>query len=358
MNRLSSFPAMDGVMRPFPERIAIITDAWLPQMNGVVRTLTTTCAHLRARGHAVMVVSPDQFRSLPCPTSPEIRLALPAPRAVGRRIDEFAPDAVHIATEGPLGIAARRHCLAQRIPFTTAYHTQFPAYVARRTGLPESVFWRFIHWFHGPAERVMVATESIRRELRDQGLSQLHHWSRGVDLACFTPDAPLPPEFADLPRPIQLYVGRVAVEKNLEAYLGGTYPGTRVVVGDGPALDTLRKRYPDAVFLGRREGRALAGCYAGADVFVFPSRTDTFGLVMIEALACGTPVAAFPVPGPQDIVTATTGALAENLDRAIAAAVFCAPRACVAHATTFGWDAATDQFVAGLVAADQPVMVA
>lgn len=358
MNRLSSFPAMDGVMRPFPERIAIITDAWLPQMNGVVRTLTTTCAHLRARGHAVMVVSPDQFRSLPCPTYPEIRLALPAPRAVGRRIDEFAPDAVHIATEGPLGIAARRHCLAQRIPFTTAYHTQFPAYVARRTGLPESVFWRFIRWFHGPAERVMVATESIRRELRDQGLSRLHHWSRGVDLACFTPDAPLPPEFADLPRPIQLYVGRVAVEKNLEAYLGGTYPGTRVVVGDGPALDTLRKRYPDAVFLGRREGRALAGCYAGADVFVFPSRTDTFGLVMIEALACGTPVAAFPVPGPQDIVTATTGALAENLDRAIAAAVFCAPRACVAHATTFGWDAATDQFVAGLVAADQPVMVA
>lgn len=358
MNRLSSFPAMDGVMRPFPERIAIITDAWLPQMNGVVRTLTTTCAHLRARGHAVMVVSPDQFRSLPCPTYPEIRLALPAPRAVGRRIDEFAPDAVHIATEGPLGIAARRHCLAQRIPFTTAYHTQFPAYVARRTGLPQSVFWRFIRWFHGPAERVMVATESIRRELRDQGLSQLHHWSRGVDLACFTPDAPLPPEFADLPRPIQLYVGRVAVEKNLEAYLGGTYPGTRVVVGDGPALDTLRKRYPDAVFLGRREGRALAGCYAGADVFVFPSRTDTFGLVMIEALACGTPVAAFPVPGPQDIVTATTGALAENLDRAIAAAVFCAPRACVAHATTFGWDAATDQFVAGLVAADQPVMVA
>ena len=358
MNRLSSFPAMDGVMRPFPERIAIITDAWLPQMNGVVRTLTTTCAHLRARGHAVMVVSPDQFRSLPCPTYPEIRLALPAPRAVGRRIDEFAPDAVHIATEGPLGIAARRHCLAQRIPFTTAYHTQFPAYVARRTGLPESVFWRFIRWFHGPAERVMVATESIRRELRDQGLSRLHHWSRGVDLACFTPDAPLPPEFADLPRPIQLYVGRVAVEKNLEAYLGGTYPGTRVVVGDGPALDTLRKRYPDAVFLGRREGRALARCYAGADVFVFPSRTDTFGLVMIEALACGTPVAAFPVPGPQDIVTATTGALAENLDRAIAAAVFCAPRACVAHATTFGWDAATDQFVAGLVAADQPVMVA
>lgn len=335
--------------RTVPQRIAIITDAWAPQMNGVVRTLTETVTRLEQRGHLTLVVAPDQFRSMACPTYPEIRLALARPKAVARQLDAFAPDSIHIATEGPLGVMARRYCLRRGRPFTTAYHTQFPAYVARRTHLPETLFWSYIRWFHRPAERIMVATASIRDELAGQGLSRSHHWSRGVDLAQFAPDAAPPREYAGLTRPIQLYAGRVAVEKNIEAFLETRYTGSKVVVGDGPALGELKARYPDALFLGRQSGRALAGCYAGADVFVFPSRTDTFGLVMIEALACGLPVAAFPVAGPADIVTERCGALCDDLARAIDAALLCERRDCEAHAAHFSWDAATDQFEAGLV---------
>ncbi len=328
--------------------ICIVTDAWLPQVNGVVRTLTTTIEHLRSLGHAVAVISPDQFLSIPCPTYPEIRLAIARPGAVGRMLSRLGAEAIHIATEGPLGLAARAYCLRNDLPFTTAYHTQFPDYVARRTGLPASAVWPYIRWFHGPATTVMVATDTIRRELLEQGLQRLHPWGRGVDLACFSPDAPPPPEYAALKGPILLYVGRIAVEKNIEAFLGCTYPGSKVVVGDGPARATLEARYPDALFLGRRSGRDLAGCYAGADVFVFPSRTDTFGLVLIEALACGTPVAAYPVAGPADIVVDKVGALSENLDRAIAAAAFCSRADCAAYAAGFTWDAATAQFLDGL----------
>ena len=339
-----------------PQRIAIVTDAWAPQMNGVVRTLAATVKRLQALGHTVEVIAPDRFRSVPCPTYPEIRLALASNKGVARHIDAFAPDAIHIATEGPLGLLARRLCLARGWRFTTAYHTQFPAYVAKRTRLPQQLLWRYIRWFHGPSEQIMVATASIRDELAAHGLTRLHHWGRGVDLAQFTADAQPPPEYAVLPRPIQLYVGRVAVEKNIEAFLDADRPGSKVVVGDGPALAALAARYPAALFLGRREGRALAGCYAGADVFVFPSRTDTFGLVMIEALACGTPVAAFPVSGPADIVSERCGALSQDLARAIDAALFCERSDCTAWATRFSWDAATDQFLAGLtrVAADVP----
>jgi glycosyltransferase involved in cell wall biosynthesis len=332
-----------------PQRIAIVTDAWKPQMNGVVRTLTTTVGILRDRGHEVTVIAPDRFRSMPCPTYPEIRLALAQPATVARLLEAGAPEAIHIATEGPLGVLARNICAARGWPFTTAYHTQFPAYVARRTHLPENLFWRYIRWFHRPSARVMVATGSVQAELAEHGLTHAHRWSRGVDLAQFSPDAPPPPEFAALERPIQLYVGRVAVEKNVEAFLSARRPGSKVVVGDGPALASMRARFPGALFLGRRAGRALAGCYAGADVFVFPSRTDTFGLVIVEALACGTPVAAFPVPGPVDIVTEACGALSEDLDRAIDAALFCDGRDCAARGAAFGWAAATDQFVAGLV---------
>lgn len=345
-------PLRAGVEVPAcgPRRIAIVTDAWLPQVNGVVRTLTTTCEILRRQGHEVMVVSPDQFASLPCPTYPEIRLAISPPGTVARRLRAFAPEAIHVATEGPLGVMARRYCTQRDIRFTTAYHTQFPDYLARRTRLPKGWFWRYIRWFHAPARRVLVSTESIGRELRAHGLDRLQPWSRGVDLDCFTPDAPPPSEFAGMPRPIQLYVGRVAVEKNLEAFLSGSYPGSKVVVGDGPSLERLRAKYPAAHFLGRRSGAELAGCYAGADVFVFPSRTDTFGLVMIEALACGTPVAAYPVPGPLDILTDAVGAMSEDLDRAIGAALFCDRKVCADYATRYSWEAATRQFLQGLAA--------
>jgi glycosyltransferase involved in cell wall biosynthesis len=331
-----------------PASIAIVTDAWHPQTNGVVRTLSTTCAVLRQWGHEVTVISPDQFVSIPAPSYPEIRLALTAPGAVGRQLARIAPDAVHIATEGPLGLAARNHCMRRKVPFTTAYHTQFPDYLARRTGLPARVFWPYIRWFHRPAETIMVATETIRTQLRAQGLTRLTHWSRGVDLACFTPDAPPPPEYARAEGPILLYVGRVAVEKNIEAFLAAPYPGTKVVVGDGPARADLEARFPDALFLGKKSGRELAGCYAGADVFVFPSRTDTFGLVIIEALACGTPIAAFPVPGPLDILTDHVGAMSEDLTRAIDAARYCERTACAAYGASFSWEAATSQFLAGL----------
>ena len=331
-----------------PHRIAVVTDAWAPQMNGVVRTMTATCDMLRRWGHEVLVIAPDQFRSLPCPTYPEIRLALPGRGSIAARLDRFAPDAIHIATEGPLGLAARRYCRRRQIAFTTAYHTQFPAYLARRTHLPEGLFWRYIRWFHRPAERVMVATASIRAELAAHGLERVHHWSRGVDLASFSPGTPPPSEYAGLAHPIQLYVGRVAVEKNVEAFLASSHPGSKVVVGDGPALADLQARYPQALYLGRQSGAALAGCYAGADVFVFPSRTDTFGLVMIEAMACGLPVAAFPVPGPIDLIDDNTGAVSEEIERAIDAALFCNRKDCLAMAQGFSWEAATAQFLEGL----------
>lgn len=329
-------------------RIALITDAWAPQVNGVVRTLSTVTTELRARGHEVEIVSPDLYRSLPCPTYPEIRLALAGTGAVGRRLDAFAPEAIHIATEGPLGWAARRWCLSRRRRFTTAYHTQFPDYLARRTGLPAAWFWPYIRHFHGPSAGIMVATETIRAQLRAQRLTRLRPWSRGVDLANFGPDVPPPDLFFKLPRPIQLCVGRVAVEKNIEAFLANGHPGSKVVVGDGPALARLRTAFPDAVFLGRQSGQALAACYAGADVLVFPSRTDTFGLVMIEALACGTPVAAYQVAGPLDVLTPASGVMHERLEDAIAGALALDRDACAAHGRSFTWQASTDQFLAAL----------
>ena len=330
-------------------KIAIITDAWAPQVNGVVRTLTAITERLRALGHELLVVSPDQYASIPCPSYPEIRLALTTRYGVGSRLSEFAPDAVHIATEGPLGIAARRFCLDHGYPFTTAYHTQFPDYLARRTGLPAAMFWPFIRWFHGPAETILVSTETVRSQLRGQGLARLAHWGRGVDLACFSPAARAPALYADLPRPILLYVGRVAVEKNIEAFLSSGHPGSRVVVGDGPAREALSRAYPEAHFVGAQSGETLASFYAGADVFVFPSRTDTFGLVMIEALACGTPVAAYPVSGPLDVLTPGAGAMHVDLDQAIAGALRLNRADCLAAGRSFTWDASTRQFLNALV---------
>jgi glycosyltransferase involved in cell wall biosynthesis len=329
-------------------RIVIVSDAWEPQVNGVVRTLRSVRVELEAQGHVVRILSPDQYGSLPCPTYPEIRLAMASSRTVGRDIAAFGPDAVHLATEGPLCLAARRWCLRGGVPFTTAYHTHFPDYVARRTGLPAEWIWRYIRWFHGPAQAVLVSTRSVREQLRAHGVSQVRPWGRGVDLSNFTPDAPPPAVYADLPGPIQLYIGRVAMEKNIEAFLASGHPGSKVIVGDGPARAALERDWPEAHFLGALSGRALAGAYAGADVLVFPSRTDTFGLVMIEALACGTPVAAYPVTGPVDIVTPETGALAETLDGAIAQALTRDRAACARYGGSFTWTESARQFLDGL----------
>lgn len=329
-------------------RILIVSDAWEPQVNGVVRTLQATIGELRSAGHEVGVVSPDLFRSVPCPSYPEIRLAFAGWRKVGRHIAAFAPEAIHISTEGPLGLAARRWCIRNGFPFTTAYHTRFPEYVAARLPLSPAFVWRFIRWFHRPARHIMVATRSLARELAEQGLTQTMMWERGVDHDLFRPNREPHPAYDGLARPIQLYVGRVAVEKNIEAFLDTDQPGTKVIVGDGPALAELRARYPGALFLGKQTGAALASAYAGADVFVFPSRTDTFGLVIIEALSAGTPVAAFPVPGPADIVRDGAGALDENLDKAIAAALVCDRADAAALGARYNWAACTAQFAKAL----------
>src|SRR3546814_578144 len=284
-------------------RILIVTDAWLPQVNGVVRTLQATTQALRLKGHILEFVSPCDFRSIPCPTYPEIRLALTRTKVVGQAIEAFAPDCIHIATEGPLGVAARRWCLEKRYRFTTAYHTQFPDYISARTKLPKSYFWRYMSWFHNPAAAILVSTETMAAQLEVHGLGHTKPWGRGVDIQHFRPCIPRHPALSRLPGPVQLYVGRVAVEKNIEAFLQITHPGSKVVVGDGPALAGLKRKFPEVSFVGALHGDELASAYAAADVFVFPSRTDTFGLVMIEALACGTPVAAFPVAGPRDVLT-------------------------------------------------------
>ena len=333
--------------------ITIVTDAWAPQVNGVVRTLEATRDQLVRLGHKVSMIAPDRYRSLPCPTYPEIRLSVAGARRVGRDIAETLPDAIHLSTEGPLCVAARNWCVARGIPFTTAYHTQFPDYVAARTGMPTRWTWRYIRWFHAAAHAVLVSTPTLRRTLAIHGIAYARLWGRGVDLDQFTPDQPAPAAFANLPRPIQLYVGRVAVEKNLDAFLATSQPGTKIIVGDGPALATLRRKYPEALFIGKLHGAALASAYAHADVFVFPSRTDTFGLVMIEAMACGTPVAAFPVPGPIDVVAPGTGVLDADLDAAIAAALKCDRAVVATHGRRFSWEASARQFLAALAPIDQ-----
>ena len=333
-------------------KIALVTDAWTPQVNGVVRTLQAVRGELEAMGHEVRVISPDLFLSLPCPTYPEIRLAMTRTMTVGSMIREFAPDAIHLATEGPLCVAARRWCLRRGLSFTTAYHTQFPDYVAKRTGVPAEWVWRYIQWFHGPASAVLASTPSIRQTLLDHGIDQLRHWGRGVDPRVFRPEAPPHPAFAGLAGPIQLCVGRIAVEKNIEAFLNVDTGGTKVVVGDGPARVDLAARYPDALFLGMLSGDDLAGAYAGADVFVFPSVTDTFGLVMIEALACGTPVAAYPVTGPIDILDPSVGCMAGDLADAIRGALTLDRGACVDFGARFTWAASARQFLDALAPLD------
>ncbi len=344
-------------------RITLVSDAWTPQVNGVVRTLTTTVDMATARGHVVQTITPDRFWSVPMPSYPEIRLAMTTRRAVASKIAKFDPEAVHIATEGPLGWLARSWCLRHKVAFTTSFHTRFPDYVAARTGLNPKLFWRVLERFHRPAQNVLVATPRLAAELAEHGLHNTRPWTRGVDLGLFAPDAEPHPAFTALRRPVALHVGRVAVEKNIEAFLTADWPGDKVVVGDGPALADLKARFPAVHFLGSLQGAALAGAYAAADVVAFPSRTDTFGLVIIEALASGTPVAGYPVAGPLDILGADglgmgfgarVGGVDSDLGLAMAQALTANRADCARYGASFSWDRSLDQFLSALAGVELP----
>ena len=334
-------------------RILIVSDAWLPQVNGVVRTLSTIAGELRAMGHIVEVVGPDRFRTIPCPTYPDIRLSLFPRRRLAGIIAGFAPDCLHIATEGPLGLAARGWAIRRRIAFTTSFHTRFPEYLQARTRLPVGPAYAFLRRFHNASSGTLVATASLRDELAARGFTRLVAWSRGVDLSRFTPE-PRRDWVTEhgLQRPIFLYVGRIAVEKNILGFLDLDLPGSKVVVGGGPQLAELKARYPNVVFAGPFSEAELAAAYAGGDVFVFPSRTDTFGLVLLEALAAGVPVAAFDVTGPRDVLAGTNGsvgAVGDDLRAAALSALDADRSACRAHAERFGWRACAQTFLEALV---------
>lgn len=343
-------------------RIAIATDAWYPQVNGVVRTLGATVDELLRRGYEVDLITPDCFRTLPMPGYASIRLAM-APRFTTRRmLTSFRPDLVHIATEGPIGWSARGWCKARGVPFTTAFHTQFPKYAAVRTGLSEDLFWPVMRRFHRDSQAVLAATPSLVEELRERGIQQVRNWGRGVDHQLFRPDGPLHPLMQTLPRPILLNVGRIAPEKNLQAFLDANLPGSKVIVGDGPDLDQLKSLYPEVHFLGAMAGAELAAAYRTADCFVFPSLTDTFGLVVVEALSSGVPVAAYPVQGPIDILgprgrgsapemPATIGVCDNNLEHAVLRALRLDRSAAAVFGQRFSWTCATDQFLTALTEA-------
>lgn len=332
-------------------KIAIATDAWQPQINGVVRTLGQTGIHLSALGHDVRFITPQDFVTYPCPTYPSIRLALFPKQGVERMLREYRPQAIHIATEGPIGHAARAVCLNRSLPFTTSYHTQFPEYVRARFPLPISWSYAYLRRYHSRAARTMIATRSMQRMLEERGFKNLEIWARGVDSNLFQPG---PKSFLSGERPISMYMGRVAVEKNIEAFLDLDLPGSKYVVGDGPDLEQLRRRYPKVTFTGQKTGKELTAHIAAADVFVFPSLTDTFGLVLLEAMACGVPVAAFPVTGPIDVVqNGKTGVLDTDLRKAILGALTLDPADCVAYARQHSWRNWTERFVSLLEPFDE-----
>lgn len=329
-------------------RIVLVTDAWHPQVNGVVRTWTTMQQILTDWGHELIVVSPLGSRTVPAPSEPDLRLCLQPGKQLRRLLGDTVPDALHIATEGPLGLAARRMALNRGWRFTTSFHTMFPDYLQARMGIPAYWPWRYLKWFHKPSQCVLVPTPTVRGIVARRGLTKLQVWSRGVDPKKFQPgprDA-----FGDLPRPIHLSVGRVAREKNLDAFLSLNLPGSKVIVGGGPDEARLRKRFPDAVFTGMQTDLVLQRYYSAADVFVFPSLTDTFGLVMLEAMACGTPVAAFRTEAPIAVVDqGVTGYLDDDLARACQAARSLDRHAVREHALTRSWDAVAADLVAALV---------
>jgi glycosyltransferase involved in cell wall biosynthesis len=327
-------------------KIALVTDAWEPQVNGVVRTLQSTARELKAMGHMVEFITPLDFRTLPCPTYPDIRLSLFPHAKVEAKLTGFDPDAIHIATEGPLGLAARRVAQSRGMSFTTAYHTRFPEYVRARSGMPLSWTYAFLRWFHGPSKAVMAPTVVVQKDLEANGFKNVVLWSRGVDLDIFKPSNA---RRLNTEPPIFLYVGRVAVEKNIEAFLELDLPGSKWIAGAGPALSGIRARYRGVNFLGVLNQHELAQVYASADVFVFPSKTDTFGLVLLEAMACGLPIAAYPVTGPLDVIgDSKAGVLHEDLRTACLAALELKREDAVAHAQKYSWRAATEQFVSHL----------
>lgn len=327
-------------------RVLVATDAWHPQVNGVVRSLEALVREAPGHGAHIEILSPLGFRTLPMPGYSEIRLAIAPmlrPSLVEKRIKALDPDYIHIATEGPIGRAVRLYCLRYGKAFTTSYHTKFPEYVSARVPVPEKWSYWFLKQFHNAGAGVMVATDSLEADLKARGFLNIMRWGRGVDAHIFRPREE---RALDLPGPIFLYVGRVAVEKNIPAFLGLDLPGTKVVVGDGPDLAEYRKQFPKVVFLGKKEGEELAKIFASADVFVFPSLTDTFGIVLLEAMACGTPVAAYPVTGPKDVVkNGVTGVLSEDLRAACLAALKISRENCRAFALEHSWSAAARQFL-------------
>jgi glycosyltransferase involved in cell wall biosynthesis len=329
-------------------RILIATDAWLPQVNGVVRTLTSLARSAAVLGADISFLTPDGFPSMALPTYPGLRVALPNRREIVRRIEVAAPDAIHIATEGPIGWAVRAYCLRRKLAFTTSYTTRFPEYIAVRSIVPAWLSYAVLRHFHAAGTMTMVATASLRQELAARGFGKLGTWTRGVDTGLFTPDDPIA---LDLPRPIFMTMGRVAVEKNLDAFLSLDLPGTKVVIGDGPQRAELQRRYPKARFLGEKTGNDLPAHLAAADVFVFPSRTDTFGVVQLEALACGTPVAAFPVTGPLDVIADhPIGALDTDLRSACIRALDISRQSCRSFALERSWENSARQFIGNLAA--------
>ena len=329
-------------------RILIATDAWHPQVNGVVRTLTSLARSASALGAEIDFLTPDGFPSFGVPTYPGLRIALPNRREIAARIEAVSPDAIHIATEGPIGWAARAYCRRRRLAFTTSYTTRFPEYIAARSIVPATLSYAVLRHFHAAAAMTMVATASLRQELSARGFRKLGNWTRGVDTTLFTPNDPAE---LDLPRPIFMTVGRIAVEKNLEAFLSLDLPGSKIVISDGPQKAELQRRYPKARFLGEKTGKDLTSHLAAADVFVFPSRTDTFGVVQLEALACGTPVAAFPVTGPLDVIADhPVGALDSDLKSACIRALGASRQTCRSFALERSWENSARQFIGNLSA--------
>ena len=329
-------------------RILIATDAWHPQVNGVVRTLTSLARSAPALGAEIDFLTPDGFSSLDVPTYPGLRMALPNRREIARRIEAASPDAIHIATEGPIGWAARAYCRRHKLAFTTSYTTRFPEYIAVRSIIPAALSYAVLRHFHAAAAMTMVATSSLKHELSARGFRKLGTWTRGVDTDLFRPDDAVE---LDLPRPIFMTVGRVAVEKNLEAFLSLRLPGSKVVIGDGPQKAALEHRYPMVRFLGEKTGQDLTSHLAAADVFVFPSLTDTFGVVQLEALACGTPVAAFPVTGPLDVIADyPVGALDTDLRSACIRALGMSRESCRSFALERSWENSARQFIGNLSA--------